>query len=231
MADKAKIQRSGKAKWTFMVYMAGDNNLDGAALRDIAEMARAGSTKDVHVLVQLDRIEDKLTRRFRITQGGGFKKDCLESFGEANTGDPKVLYDFVKWSAERYPTDRYALILWNHGSGWWEDVKSRATGPARKKPRRQLFRHSLPQEHRSICYDDTSGGDALDNRGLKHSSCSQYVNEKGLSIDELQMLTDHARRDSVLQYASVQLEAKRRIIEKKIIPWGKLGGKISGDKT
>ncbi|PIP08843.1 MAG: hypothetical protein COX51_02100, partial [Syntrophobacteraceae bacterium CG23_combo_of_CG06-09_8_20_14_all_50_8] len=58
---------SNKAKWTVMVYMAGDNNLDGAALRDIAEMAKVGSTKDVNVLVQLDRIEDKLTRRFRIT--------------------------------------------------------------------------------------------------------------------------------------------------------------------
>jgi len=54
MADKAMIQQSGKAKWTVMVYMAGDNNLDGAALRDIAEMARVGSTKDVNILVQLD---------------------------------------------------------------------------------------------------------------------------------------------------------------------------------
>ena len=59
---------AGKAKWTFMVYMAGDNNLYGAALRDIAEMARAGSTKDVNILVQIDRIEDNLTRCFRITQ-------------------------------------------------------------------------------------------------------------------------------------------------------------------
>jgi len=48
---------ASQAKWTFMVYMAGDNNLDGAALRDIAEMARAGSTKDINILVQLDRIE------------------------------------------------------------------------------------------------------------------------------------------------------------------------------
>jgi hypothetical protein len=35
-------QATGQEKWTFMVYMAGDSNLDGAALRDIAEMARAG---------------------------------------------------------------------------------------------------------------------------------------------------------------------------------------------
>ncbi len=37
--EKAQSVTSGKAKWTVMVYMAGDNNLDGAALRDITEMA------------------------------------------------------------------------------------------------------------------------------------------------------------------------------------------------
>jgi len=49
--------------------------------------------------------------------------------------------------------------------------------------------------------------------GLKHSSCSQYINEKGYSIDEVQMMTDHARRESVKKYASVQLDAKRRLLE------------------
>ncbi|MHB8910884.1 MAG: clostripain-related cysteine peptidase [Syntrophales bacterium] len=177
---KAQSNGSGKAKWTFLVYMAGDNNLDGAALRDIEEMARAGSTKDVNILIQLDRIEDNLTRRFRITQGGGFKTDCIQTFGDTNTGDPQILYDFVKWAVDNYPADRYALILWNHGSGWWEDARSRAAGPAAKKPRRRLFRQPVrnpvpqerlnspaPQEHRSICYDDTSNGDALDNRELR----------------------------------------------------------------
>jgi hypothetical protein len=53
--------------------------------------------------------------------------------------------------------------------------------------------------------------------GLKHSSCSQFVNEKGYSIDEVQMMTDHARRDSVRRYASVQLEAKRRLLEGKVV--------------
>ena len=165
--DRAGNRTIGQAKWSFMVYMAGDNNLDGAALRDIAEMARAGSTKDVHILVQLDRIEDQKTRRFRITPGGGFKKDCIETFSETNTGDPQILYSFVKWAVDNYPADRYALILWNHGSGWWEDAKSRAVVSSGKKPRQPLFRHAFPQAHRSICYDDTSGGDALDNRELR----------------------------------------------------------------
>jgi hypothetical protein len=47
--------------------------------------------------------------------------------------------------------------------------------------------------------------------GLKHSSCMAIINEQGGSVDELQMLTDHSRRDSVLRYADVKIEAKRKI--------------------
>jgi uncharacterized protein len=56
-------------------------------------------------------------------------------------------------------------------------------------------------------------------------------NEKGLSIDELQMITDHARRDSVLKYADVQVEAKRRLMMGKIIPWGKPGERKEGSNN
>jgi hypothetical protein len=51
--------------------------------------------------------------------------------------------------------------------------------------------------------------------GLKHSSYSQYINEKHYSIDQVQMMTDHARRESVKRYASVQLDEKRRLLEGK----------------
>jgi len=49
--------------------------------------------------------------------------------------------------------------------------------------------------------------------GLKHSSCSQYINEKHYSIDQVQMITDHAQRSSVKRYAALQLEEKRRLLE------------------
>jgi integrase len=51
--------------------------------------------------------------------------------------------------------------------------------------------------------------------GLKHSSYSQYINEKHYSIDQVQMITDHQRRESVMRYASVQLDEKRRLMEGK----------------
>jgi hypothetical protein len=39
--------------------------------------------------------------------------------------------------------------------------------------------------------------------------------KRGYSLDQVQMLTDHARRDSVKRYAAVQLDAKRRLLEGK----------------
>jgi len=51
--------------------------------------------------------------------------------------------------------------------------------------------------------------------GLKHSSCSRYINEKHYSLDQVQVMTDHARRESVKKYEVVQLEEKRRLLEGK----------------
>ena len=31
--------------------------------------------------------------------------------------DPGTLSDFIRWSAERYPAKKYALVLWDHGGG------------------------------------------------------------------------------------------------------------------
>ena len=35
---------SAKADWTWLVYMAGDNNLEGAGKEDLNEMKEVGST-------------------------------------------------------------------------------------------------------------------------------------------------------------------------------------------
>jgi hypothetical protein len=128
-----------KAKWTVMVYMAGDNNLDSASLRDISEMAKVGSSRKVNILVQLDRGKDLLTRRFYVTEGGGYEKDIVETFEETNTGDPKVLESFILWAIEKYPARRYFLILWNHEGGWWENGSRRGSVVSGQKRPRNIF--------------------------------------------------------------------------------------------
>ncbi len=122
---QTKIPGMARAKWTFMVFMAGDNNLDAAAVRDIAEMAQAGSTPDVQIIAELDRAGHNPTQRFYITKGGGIKKDVVATLPETNTGDPAVLADFLNWGIQNYPAEHYFLVLWNHGNGWWEDERKK----------------------------------------------------------------------------------------------------------
>jgi integrase len=48
----------------------------------------------------------------------------------------------------------------------------------------------------------------------KHSSCTQFVNEKDGSDSELQMLTGHARIESVYKYRKIDLEKKKRLMKR-----------------
>lgn len=105
-----------EAEWTFMIYMAGDNNLSEAGDVDLEEMREVGSNLDVNVVVQFDNAGNRGTNRYLIQKNGN--DDLVEKLGETDSGDPEVLNDFITWSAREYPAERYALVLWNHGGGW-----------------------------------------------------------------------------------------------------------------
>jgi integrase len=53
--------------------------------------------------------------------------------------------------------------------------------------------------------------------GLKHSTACQLVNDKGLSLSELQMAGDWARLDSVKRYAVVEEARRKELLEGKVI--------------
>ena len=83
---------SKEKQWTVMVYLAGDNSLDAAALTDLDEMKKVGSSPDVDVIAQLDRSGGgHATTRYHLKKGGALKDDATEELGETNTGDPAVL--------------------------------------------------------------------------------------------------------------------------------------------
>ncbi len=180
---------SGRKKWTFMVYMAGDNNLEGAAIKDLTEMKAVGSTGEINIVAQLDTLSDIGARRYYVRRGTRLAEDVVMRLSELNTGDPAVLEEFILWATGRYPAEHYALVLWNHGSGWKDDdvyaglasrgydttqltrgqVRSLTSGNSS----RALFRSSLEQvaadvalAQRAILFDDTST-DFLDNVEMK----------------------------------------------------------------
>jgi hypothetical protein len=176
-------------KWTILVYLAGDNNLDEDGARDLAEMAKVGSNNDINIVAQFDRAGTAGTQRFYITKGGGYPKDSIANLGETNTGDPKLLLDFWKWGISTYPAEKYMAVLWNHGSGWNEDdVYDRAikVSPEKekftplskrairgKRIKKTFFSTTMdeilsqPASMRAILYDDESK-DFLDNKEMKN---------------------------------------------------------------
>lgn len=166
-----------QAQWTFMVYLAGDNNLSVAGEKDLGEMRSVGSTADVNVVAEFDRAGDtRETRRYRIERDG--VNERIVSLGETDCGDPTVLLNFIHWAVNEYPAERYALVLWNHGSGWEPsemdrvarsvravDYNGRELAERSSSPlRRVLFRSTLERvfslptaSDRAICSDDGSG--------------------------------------------------------------------------
>lgn len=192
------------AKWTIMVYLAGDNNLSDAGENDLGEMRLVGSSDDVNIVAQFDSEGDRGTNRYLIRQNGAGEE--THALGEVDSGAPQTLIDFVAWAADRYPADRYALILWNHGSGWDPlevDRLARAIGAPGYTPReagertastlgRVLFRTTweeiLQQPTplaRAICSDDGSGH-SLDTIELA-KVLSEVVGTLGQKLDILGM--------------------------------------------
>ena len=133
-ASPAPAQAGGTGEhWTVLVYLDGDNNLEKDAIKDLNEMEQVGSDDKLSIVVQLDRIrqdgpEDDQSngdwdtaKRFLVSKDADRRKIGsreLEDLGEVNMGDPQTLVDFVTWGVREYPADRYALVLWDHGSSW-----------------------------------------------------------------------------------------------------------------
>ncbi len=181
-----------RKKWTVMVWMAGDNNLESFGEKDLAEMKRVGSNDEMNVVVQFDSMRDDRTRRYEVTAGRDVDGDIVQELGETNTGDPLVAIDFFRWAITAYPAERLLGVIWNHGAGIddtdiYADAAPRAVRGSRgvaavaghgnqgvvrralsSRYRRALFGTTVAQaaQDRAIAFDDTSR-DFLDNVELK----------------------------------------------------------------
>jgi len=124
------------ADWTIIVYLDGDNNLEGAAIEDLNEMETVGSNGKMHILVIIDRAKgyDTSNGDWEGAKVLYMEKDAdsskvtsieLEDLGEINMGDPEVLINFTTWVMDEYPARHYLLDFWNHGGAFmgvcWDD--------------------------------------------------------------------------------------------------------------
>lgn len=112
-AAKLKIVNPDAGRWTFMVYMGGDNDLEGEIQGDLDEMKAVTNGTAVRIIVQYDTIQSTTFRG--VIENGTLIENNL---GELNMGAQQTLEDFIDWSTANYPSENNALILWDHGGGW-----------------------------------------------------------------------------------------------------------------
>jgi len=150
------------SEWTFMVYCIGDNDLEYYAFKDLNEMEKVGSTDRVNIIVFLDTWNDTGARYYYIHKDSDLRNitsPVIRDLPEQNAGDPNVLIEFLNWTAENYPAKKYALILWNHGSGW------------KKMP-----------PYRGVCYDYTDS-DFLSISELKYALANTHFSLDLIGFD------------------------------------------------
>lgn len=175
--------RENATEWTVMVYLDADNNLESAGIDDINEMEMIGSSSEVNIVVQVDRIPYSVlasnnegylddisnnnwtnTRRYYITPDYNpytINSQLIGSnLGELNMGDPQTLIDFATWAVTEYPAKKYLLVIWNHGGGF----------------------RSPAYTSRDIAWDDTSGGDKITMPELEYALSAISV-QMGKNID------------------------------------------------
>jgi len=134
----APFQAGALADWTVLVYMAGDNNLEEAAIADINEMESVLLSDAIQVGVLLDRAAgyDSSNGDWTDTRVGVVRYDAgasavstqFTSWGERNTGDPSLLVDFLGWGAVTLPAQHYAVILWDHGGATFGSMSDYGNG-------------------------------------------------------------------------------------------------------
>jgi hypothetical protein len=162
-----------------MVYMAGFNNLSDFATKDLREMRQVGSSDDVKVAVFVKRQNGRGAEHKIVAKRPA--GDVTKNLGNADSGKPQTMLDFIRWAKQKAPAERYALVVWNHGSGWqpddledlYDEVRGRRDGGvtarelglrSNQKIARAVFGTSVQQvltlgdqQARAIASDDGTG--------------------------------------------------------------------------
>jgi hypothetical protein len=124
----------GKAKWTLLLYLNGDCDLEARLAQKLEQLAEISSTEEVHLVVLMDRspysqddheyysnqkianAQDWVGCKFFHLENERLRE--LDDWGNTNLGDPKTLEKFIELAIKKYPAEKYGLIFAGYGDGW-----------------------------------------------------------------------------------------------------------------
>lgn len=122
---RTNIKGNNEDVVTLMIYMCGSDleSEYGTASVDINEILSADISENVNVLIQTggcvdwtnDQISEERSQIFSVENGE--LQLVNDDLGLKNMAESSTLTEFINYSKESYPANRYGLIIWNHGFG------------------------------------------------------------------------------------------------------------------
>jgi len=121
-----------QTSWTIMVYMNGSNLESGydpysgdiyaKATEDLEEMLSGLESDNINLIIEtggtlewkMDGIRSDINQRFKVENGELLHLEDLEM---KNMTTPETLIDFANYAIDEYPSEKYALLMWDHGGG------------------------------------------------------------------------------------------------------------------
>lgn len=118
------IKGNGEDEVTVMVYMIGTDleSQYGMASKDIQEMLYGKTTDNINLVIQTGGCKKWKNSVFSNSEVERWAVNSenflrLKNPGKVSMTNPNTLTDFIKYSADNFPANRYFLILWDHGGG------------------------------------------------------------------------------------------------------------------
>ncbi len=171
-----------KPQWLFLVYLDGDNNLEGNAYNDyFNEMWQARNNSNVSIVVLFDRIPGfcnfepdwENTKYLRMSENAIIANNFPDNNGEANVGHPNTLAWFLDQAEEDCLAENRALIFWNHGSGIMKENEQINENRSVSLFNQNRTLVTIPSSYvddfgyGGVCFDSTSYHNALSIRDIR----------------------------------------------------------------
>ena len=122
----------GEADWTVMIYDVADTpNIADDMVRNLAAFASLPEMPNVNIVALVDLPErtdpgaptsrlpgvgDFTTAKLFVLEAGRYQE--IRDLGEISMGRPDVLAGFIDEAADRFPAEKYGLILSDHGGAY-----------------------------------------------------------------------------------------------------------------
>ncbi len=107
---------------TVLVYFAADNNLSGSVEGDIAAMEDGLLHTDMHngnLLVYVDKKGQSPQLLRLVQEGDSICRELIEEYAiDHASATAERLRQVLRQVTDSYPSDRYGLVLWSHGTAW-----------------------------------------------------------------------------------------------------------------